>query len=395
MAARTKGQQLLEKLQEREYRRLGRLGDYEKDNSLQDADFNRRMVEEMIQKRAAFLPPEVMAEMREKLLEGISANAKAEMPTKYEEPSGYHLMTNLARQVEDAASELGHPLPIRPQLGTLPTQNVNAMAVRVPDSDEYLILFESELFTFALLLSKVVARAIPFKGSESGMLNFSTEGEDIEKSIAENPEITRRFREVVLAYLIKGRPSAAPAYLPEEPYGTLAAILRQSMELFIMAHEYAHIISGHLSESKTAPIDVGGQHGDEVIRSWQQELEADAQGLELMVRAMQKRNHDLALSYWGADLFFSCIEVVEQGISIMRTGRESEEGQLTDSHPPVQLRREMLRELLKRSLPEEHAQAPIQLGMVLEQLIASLWSATKPLLGEYQRAGGKLSPIWG
>jgi hypothetical protein len=395
LGAKTKGQMLLEKLQEREYKRLGRLAEYESRRALRDTSFNNKILEEMLQKQGFFFSPEEIAEIRSQLTSHINEVANAELPTKYEDPAKYAIMTHLAKEIEEAATQLGRPLPIKPQIGTLPTGQVNAMAVQVPASNEYLVIFESDLFTFALLLSKVIARAMPFKGSDQGMLQFSTAEEDMGKNITDNPEIVRRFQEVVLAYLIKGKPSAAPPYIPEEPYGTLAAILRDSMELFIMAHEYGHIIKGHLSSAEAAPIDLGGQKGDEVIRNWRQEIEADAQGLELMIYAMGKRGLDLALSYWGADFFFSCIEIVEHGISIVRTGEEGEGGAGSDSHPPVGLRREMLREVLKNSIPEDRATGPIQLGAVLEQIVASLWEHTKPLLRRYHESGQKLSPIWG
>src|SRR5205085_9773342 len=99
MAARTKGQLFLEKLQEREYKRLGRLGDYEKDNALRDPKFVSEMVDKMLQKRAAFMSPEEMAELRAQTLKGINEAANIERPTKYEEPGKYNLMTTLARQI--------------------------------------------------------------------------------------------------------------------------------------------------------------------------------------------------------------------------------------------------------------------------------------------------------
>jgi hypothetical protein len=166
------------------------------------------------------------------------------------------------------------------------------------------------------------------------------------------------------------------------------------MECFIMGHEYGHIIEGHLANRSTAAALLGNDKVQEYVRSWEQEFDADAVGASLVIDAMRRQRHfDVALSFWGADFFFSCIEIVERGVSIVKTGQEN---QLTfGSHPPVALRREALRNALAKSLPEEHAKAAVTLGRTLEQIIEELWSITKPHLLALHNQHQALAAVWG
>jgi hypothetical protein len=355
--------------------------------------FNDQVANAILEKNP-YLSPEERAKLKVKLAkywESEVSNLKP--PTRYEHPAQYWLMIRLAQEIEEAASLYPIPLPILPAIGTLPTGRVNAMAIAIPKNDEYLVVFESELFTFALLLSKVVAQAVPFQGIDSGRLKFTTDISSVERCLAENPVIVGRFRELMFAYLLTGHPSSAPPYILEEPYLTLSAILRDSMELFVMGHEYGHIIRGHLLGQKESASLLGEENVDEITRSWEQELEADAVGLQLLIPAMQeKRRMDLSLSYWGADLFFSCSDILERGISILLKGQPGY--RRVGSHPFAELRRKSLRNILGRSIPENASQGPIKLGMIVEKIMELLWNRIEVTIYELHKRGASLAPIW-
>jgi hypothetical protein len=157
------------------------------------------------------------------------------------------------------------------------------------------------LFLFALLLSKAVARAMPLRPTEDTGFSFSTDKDHIRQRIDSDDSVVHRFADVLLAYAATGRPGNAEQYFPEAHYGRLAEVLRNSMELFVMGHEYGHIILGHLSQAESTESTPSG--AEEIRYSWTQEYAADFVGANLMLRAMLRDEYDAPLSYWGADFF--------------------------------------------------------------------------------------------
>lgn len=131
---------------------------------------------------------------------------------------------------------------------------------------------------------------------------------------------------------------------------------------------------------------------NEIILYWKQEFEADAIGTRLMIHAMQKSGMDLSMSYWGADFFFSCHEIIERSISILHTGKE--ENINIGSHPPIHLRRKNLRDILTSSLPEDVSKGLIKFVLTTEQILEILWEKTRPLIHKSYEENNQLAPIW-
>ena len=75
------------------------------------------------------------------------------------------------------------------------------------------------------------------------------------------------------------------------------------------------------------------------------------------------------------------MDIVENGFSIILTGEEKIIP--SDSHPPSVLRREMIRQSIRNSVPEKDAESAIFLGTQIEQILKIFWDKTKGLLQEY------------
>ena len=298
----------------------------------------------------------------------------------------------ISSQIENILRMLPLPAPQPMMFGALPTGRVNGMAVRVPDSAYVLILIHDGLFAFAGILADIVARAFPCTPWEDRKLRFSVGPKICVRELRADPQIGQQFLELLVAYLIWGNPRLAPRHLPEQRYLGLSSALRQSMETFVLGHEYGHVIAGHMGGGPTRRRALASTHVDEIATNWFQELEADVRGLELVVNVMMGQNYDLALGYWGTDLFFRVIDVVEQGVSILRTG--SPEVGVSHTHPPPALRNENILEVLKRSVSPEEAEMPIILCRSLEAIVEALWADAEPHLREMHLAGVGLAPIW-
>ena len=361
--------------------------------------YDDAFIREQAEKWVRSVQPDLAAEELARQVDVVAADliAKyAEVPTPYEDAGGYFILSELRREVEQSIRDLGLPLPAPPAFGSLPTGQVNALTIAVPRSDEHVILFEDELFTFALLFSKAVVRAFPSTGQADadGNVGFTLEPAAVQQRVRDDPSVLDRFADVVLAYALTGNPSRAEQYWPEADYGRLAELARESMELFVLGHEYGHIIAGHLGDASVERRMLPAQSVDEVSYAWGQEFEADYIGVALGVRSMNRsKGVDASLSFWGADLFFSALDVMDRCTSLLRHGDEGV--QTLGSHPPSAERRQGVRLYLSRLLGDEASAGAIQLAEMVEQAVETLWTELRPYVRRLHEAGRRPAPAWG
>jgi hypothetical protein len=320
-------------------------------------------------------------------------NAFDVMPTKYETPNNYLILLGLLKDIEKSAIQLSMEIPQLPIMGTLNSGRVNAMAIAVPNSDEYIIVFEFQVFMFALLFCKAIALAIPDLGEKDGMWHFSLNMQDIEKEINNNKNAIQRFSEVLSAYLLFGVPGKAPPYSPKHTVSLLANILYTSMELFIMGHEYGHIQRNHFTQSSRMSIKIGQKDVQELRPEWKKEIEADIIGLQLSTHAMLGKGYPLDLCISGAGLFFNCMDVVEKGLSLLRTG--GDKNNISTTHPPNSVRGELINKFLTDTIPKEEIEGPMQTSNTIGKITELLWEKSKPLFRKLHEEGKKPAKSWG
>jgi hypothetical protein len=112
---------------------------------------------------------------------------------------------------------------------------------RVPRADR------DQLTLFASKLSKTVAWAIPHGPADgSGNLAFQVGVPTVTERIRADPEVAERFVEIVVAYATTGTVGAAGHHLLPPGYLHFAYSLVTALEYFVLGHEYAHILNGHL-----------------------------------------------------------------------------------------------------------------------------------------------------
>jgi len=380
MTSRSLAHLYLESLQERAYS-LGY-----KFPSTTEETFRRAV--DLLAEREIFPPSQEAKEWSKGL------DTKTEVPTRFEDPTRYGVFMKCAQMIEEAARILSlPPIENRPLIGTLPTGLPNAMVIFVPPGEEYLIVLDPYVFDFSHRLSSIAARSLPCVDMKEGKAGYSLSVRDVKKNIAKTPVIARHFRELLLAYLFDESPGDVPRYVPEAPYASLASHLLSSMCLFVIGHEYGHLIGRHFSTDKTTLLPLLGENVEGVNFKWAQEVEADAFGLQLTLVALEKQGADLTMSYFGADYFLSCIEILERSISVVRTGKVKK-GYLSPSHPPLQVRRDLLREGIKVGA-KQFAEVPIKWGIALERALNILWEEEMLLaLFGYHMQRTKLAPVW-
>ena len=323
--------------------------------------------------------------------------AIADRPSPYEDPIDYSIMKGLSLEIESAIDLLGLDLTSRPVIGTLPLHDINARTVLIPGSTEHLVLFDRGLFTFALLLAKAIAQAFPIRDGQDDQIIVDLSREAIAGHIAQNPNVSTRFIQALGGYIM-GRPSKAPQYFATPFYNYISEFMISSLELFILGHEYGHVVAGHLTaEAPTAALLPDAADSAEAVEySWKQEYEADFYGEVLSIVAMNKRFKDasdaIKFKYAGSELFFGAVDTVDRAISTIAYGHDKSR-RVSFSHPPSSQRRLNIRQSLPEIMRSEHVASAVEMGEILEDAMEVLWQAAMPtFLNVYERTNAGRSP---
>jgi hypothetical protein len=164
----------LEMLQEEAYRKW-RVGPLRNVPGFNDYDMGRpaEFLSERVRQQTDYTDLIFSGEFAERLRQAQETGLRhpfrdLTVPTKFENPMIYLVISGASARVHETALRLNRPLPAQPLVGTMPTGDVHAYTVPVPEemrtskSDaDHLIIFDWQFFLFAHLLSKAIARAFP------------------------------------------------------------------------------------------------------------------------------------------------------------------------------------------------------------------------------------------
>lgn len=381
------GRDYLRVLQEREYARLGKKPrDYRAFLGL-NADPLARELAKRQKPRSPHEDP-LPYDLARSYLSSIDVT---NLPTPYENPIAYSILARATTEIENSGERIfGWKYKDKPTIGTLPLGKVNASTIRVPFTEQYVIVFQENLLTFVSLCAKVVAASIPSDGSAEPA-TFSYAPNDIDEKLSSNQVILRRFTDLLRSYLLEGRPHANGQYVLVQPNRRYSEILIQAAELFALGHEHAHAMKGHLTQSMTeASIESAPMDG--IPFSWEQEIEADEVGVMLAVATMKHMGYDATFGYSGADFFCTAMDIVDQAVGLFRPQTFSDSRKRL--HPPWTQRREHLRQSLSNGIGSDKAMIPLTVARSIEHILTSLWSAARQTLIASQHDGASLSPIW-
>jgi hypothetical protein len=321
---------------------------------------------------------------KEEILKTLRKEYRKRPPSRYQDVAEYRIIEALCSDIDVVCQQRSIALGKRPIFGSVQTGRVNGMAVNINNPKYYLILIEDGLFGFANLFAKCIVGIFPLREERDGMQQFSTNPEDLRRTIAADAKHSQRFLDVVAAYVVEGAPHAAKQYFMEPQYHAMQSVIRDAMELFVLGHEYGHCAAGHLEGGnkrfrslQTANGRKSKQLEEIVPTDWIQEFQADSLGLLIALGAMHNKGIDPSLSYSGVEVVFSCINVIERALSILQTGEIKEH--LLDSHPPSLLRREVLTKTLNEILGEERANHGRALARITNEGIDILWKNVEPI----------------
>ena len=302
-------------------------------------------------------------------------------PTPYEDPNLYAILLEMSDDIEAALKAKNLLTPTRLVLGTLPTNTLAASSIALPATHEHIVLFESGLFDFAFRMSKIAALVFPPIDAGTGWFSKDV---DLDRGVEEHPEVLDELQATLYAYLVQGDPRRAPSPTIADRHVMTAATLLRSLELFVLGHEYGHIVASHSDDVGPNPS------ADATIRyDWDDEYGADSVGVSLMTAVMD----DFPLAFWGAVHWFSCQEVFDRCRAILANGAYDPKV-VSPTHPPNLARSRQLRVVARELRAGPETERAIRLADQVDSFWSRLWQVSEPYWVEMYQQGKRPAAIW-
>lgn len=251
------------------------------------------------------------------------------LSTRFESPLTFYLLRITLAGVDEARARL-YPASPPIMFGTLPTGNIDAQALRVPDSTADLVLLNRDIYYFTGAFSKSVVNAIPIT-IEGGYVALSADRDSIRARLRQNPQIVRDFAEAMVLLVLRGSPRGANETFLDDNHNRLYARLVSALDTFIVAHEVAHVALRHTGRDRTLFLAGGrvssaataGQAAEPpgtsltvIERNRAQELAADALGFRFMLESYRRSSEDRLLDFTiaaaGVHVFFGIVELADR-----------------------------------------------------------------------------------
>lgn len=313
---------------------------------------------------------------------GYLEETEKELPTDYQEVWSYALVKMIFREIQDVIADAEikdkriEKLPPIPVFGTVRMGNFSAQIV-CPIADDYLIVFSEGLFGFSNLFSKVLAGSFVLEKTDDERISFSTDLAKIEKHMGEHPEIQQHFDDLLLAYMVNGHPHAARQYYPMRELASMISILCDGMETFVAAHEYSHLVLGHLADTSRKFRETASENRadtlenaeiQEIFYQWKDEVQADILAMDITMQVMLRRGYDKALSFMGIQAAMLGMELLDR-MQNLKEGKDPLQPVVCATHPSAEMRKQILQQEARKL--EENI---LELVDVQEKMVDLLWN---------------------
>ncbi len=164
-------------------------------------------------------------------------------------PAFYAILSDLVKDVELAVARLGYEVPEEVTFGALPTGQINGLACAVP-AGGLIVALDDGVFTFFNLVAKAVASFYEVEHLPDGGGAFRLVEGDIPRAVAMGHEGNRRWLEALTGTFVYGHPELAPPWPPSDNKTVIVDSFLTPAEMFIVAHEFAHLILGHYESDR-------------------------------------------------------------------------------------------------------------------------------------------------
>ena len=300
---------------------------------------------------------------------------------------------NLAREMRLPVKSLG-------TIGVLPIGTPNAMAIKVPGTDDTLVVFQQGLPLFLNRMIKITLSldsAVPANERHNLDFNDPTWPERyrllVRRTADLHPDVADQLLELLKATIFSGNPNVAPPHHVSALIKPARQQLLYHTEMFIIGHEIGHSILGHLEGGSKAAVSRIGDTAISTIKLEHiQEYQADMLGFLIADASAKKIADTIGLMsdlqvfcFTAPDFFFSAIACLEEFMALAHGGWSS-----ADSHPTSLSRRGQRRKFLE-SVNNERA---LDLGRRLEVVICELSDRVRESFVQLVQSEVAMSPAW-
>lgn len=221
------------------------------------------------------------------------------------------VVTRLVRDVERAIDSLGYEIPEEVTVGALPTGQINGLACAVP-AGGLIVALDDGVFSFFNLVAKAIATFYKVERTPDGGGAIALAEGDISRAVATNQEGNRRWLEALTATFVYDHPDLAPLW--PSPYEK-ALIVNASLtpaEMFIVAHEFAHLILGHYDRRRPTYRRrmSGGVEFDNLQTLREDELEADRVALDILREHHRRIGAPVEHTRWAIHFLHGCLNTL-------------------------------------------------------------------------------------
>jgi hypothetical protein len=277
--------------------------------------------------------------------DAFKAKFEKRAPTRYQSLQDYVRLAEAKKRIDVLIRQVGEYTPIdNIVFGSIEAKELNAVSGFFRDSNEYLVVFNRGLLMALLAISNLVICPLTMKAGD-----LDEPIDTIDANIV--ARLLPRFAHVLDRVSSGGTPG------PDVTIPVLAfpekemrwTFLEDAAIEFVLAHEYAHVLLGHLAAPARMTVD-------EDKGGWGCEYQADSLALDFLVQSWAARDPGnplfIAFALQGVWLLFHFVFQVER-YSAEVLGSRSHVWDATKSHPPQWIRWSRMLAKVEEKLPED------------------------------------------
>lgn len=325
------------------------------------------------------------------------------LPTKFEHPFFFDELEYRLSIIRDSHIRL-RERPDSPQMiktatppqmikfGTLPTSCANALFITDDQDNRPLIIWKAGLGRVIDGWAFTAASIIP-TDTESIKDGVATVVADMDAANIPKTAFSRIFIRQFMKAIFNLHIPMGVSKRSELTESLLESHLKHGMMLFVVAHEYSHLILGHLKKStpRTSAMNVigaisGGRasetsrerlRGSQVLNYNQKlELEADEAAFYLLVEALEDPRSKVSspvVALWGPDIYFTFLTFATSARLSLEHGKRLYAGG-SNTHPSPDFRRDRLRDII---LSQGLKAQPLKFdfGSYVREILQTTWNA--------------------
>ena len=253
-------------------------------------------------------------------------------------------------------------------IGELPTGEINALVFPVPSGGQ-VIGVDAGAIIFLGLFSLVVSSSIPVEKLQDGSLTISLTDETLDSALQASRGSTTDFRQLLRAYRTGTLTTESVPRWARDPFMRhlspgqqfLSGTLVHTALMFVVAHEYSHILLGHTSINLRPRLLTPRTTVDSIYHRKDEEIAADTEALGLVLACYDERVEVFrTMVVAGIEFLLSALQITEDGEALRKS----------KTHPPARVRQENIRSRIRERFPLDNQL--MDLGGFIDKLTSGM-----------------------